>query len=68
MTTTVYIIDDSLTHTAYAVDAEESIHLYNGKGEFRYCLTRGEFFGSDYDFYEIEGAAADAFLREKAGW
>lgn len=63
----VYIIEDSMSHEIFAIDCEESIHTFNARNERVDVLTRGQFFGSDLDFYEIEGEAAAAFLAER-GW
>lgn len=65
--TIVYIIEDCLANAAFAIDAEESIHVYDNKNELYDVVSRGQFFGSDLDFYEIEGEAAAAFLAER-GW
>lgn len=63
---TVYVIQDN-KYVAFAVDAEESIHAYNHEGELDDVVSRGYFFASDLDFYEINGVEADHFLKER-GW
>lgn len=65
--TTLYILEDSPIPAGFAMDSQESIHLYLPNGDLFDVWTRGQFFGSDLDFYEINGDEAQAYLAER-GW
>ena len=61
--TTLYILEDSPIPAGFAMDSEESIHLYLPNGDLFDVWTRGQFFGSDLDFYEIDGDEAHRSWR-----